>query len=126
MYRDASEGACEHNAGHRLPAWARRRGGPCRVRIAWPWCGVHGGLHNEAATAFHSSDWSRVIARRNEIRMYGAFVLLVTLSASALSTLALTLSGIFPIRRAGILPIPLLIYVLCWLGETGQLSEKYS
>ncbi len=61
--------------------------------------GVHGGLHNEAATAFHSSDWSRVIARRNEIRMYGAFVLLVALSVSALSTLALTLSGIFPASR---------------------------
>jgi hypothetical protein len=71
--------------------------------------GVHGGLHNEAGTAYHFSDWSRTIARQDEIRLYGAFVLLVTLSVSALSTLALSLSGIFPGSRrkqSRSLPIP--------------------
>jgi hypothetical protein len=40
-----------------------------------------------------------VIARRNEIRLYGAFVLLTTLSVAALFTLALFVGGIFPARR---------------------------
>jgi hypothetical protein len=61
--------------------------------------GFHGGLHNEAATAYYSSDWPRVIVRRNEIRLYGAFVLLTTLSVAALFTLALFVGGIFPARR---------------------------
>jgi DNA-binding transcriptional ArsR family regulator len=38
--------------------------------------GVHGGLHSEAGTTYHSSCWSRAIARQDEIRMCGAFVLL--------------------------------------------------
>jgi hypothetical protein len=61
--------------------------------------GFHGGLHNEAATAYHSSDWSPAIARRDEIRLYGAFVLLTTLSVLALFTLAVFIGGIFPARR---------------------------
>jgi hypothetical protein len=61
--------------------------------------GFQGGLHNEAITAYYSSDWSRAIARQNEIRLYGAFVLLTTLSVSALVTLALFVGGIFPARR---------------------------
>jgi hypothetical protein len=61
--------------------------------------GFHGGLHNEAGMAYYSSDWSRVIARHNEIRLYGAFILLITLSVSALFTLALFVGGIFPARR---------------------------
>ena len=61
--------------------------------------GFHGGLHNEATTAYYSSDWSRAIARHNELRLYGAFVLLTTLSVSALVTLALFVGGIFPARR---------------------------
>jgi hypothetical protein len=51
--------------------------------------GVHGGLHNEVAATYHSSDWSQAIARGNEIRLYGAFVLLTTLSVLALLSLAL-------------------------------------
>jgi hypothetical protein len=61
--------------------------------------GFHGGLHNEATTAYYSSDWSRAIAGHNELRLYGAFVLLTTLSVSALVTLALFVGGIFPARR---------------------------
>jgi len=61
--------------------------------------GFHGGLHNEAGMAYYSSDWSRAIARHNEIRLYGAFVLLTTLSVSASVTLALFVGGIFPARR---------------------------
>jgi hypothetical protein len=60
--------------------------------------GFHGGLHNEATTAYYSSDWSRAIARHNELRLYGAFVLLTTLSVSALVTLALFVGGIFSVR----------------------------
>ena len=65
--------------------------------------GFHGGLHNEATTAYYSSDWSRAIARHNELRLYGAFVLLTTLSVSALVTLALFVGGIF--RRGGSLEV---------------------
>jgi hypothetical protein len=61
--------------------------------------GFHGGLHNEATTAYYSSDWSPTIARYNEIRLYGAFVLLMTLSVSALVTFGLFIAGIFPARR---------------------------
>src|SRR5262249_15769543 len=61
--------------------------------------GFHGGLHNEVGTAYYSSDWSRAIARHNELRLYGAFVLLTTLSVSALFTLALFVGVIFPARR---------------------------
>src|SRR5262249_4361391 len=61
--------------------------------------GFHGGLHNEATTAYYSTEWSRVLARRNKIRLYGAFVLLTTLSVAALFTLALFVAAIFPARR---------------------------
>ena len=61
--------------------------------------GFHGGLHNEAGMAYYSSDWSQAIARHNEIRLYGAFVLLTKLSVLALVTLALFVGGIFPARR---------------------------
>jgi hypothetical protein len=61
--------------------------------------GFHGGLHNEAGVAYYSRDWSRAIARHNDIRLYGAFVLPTTLSVSALVTLALFVGRIFPARR---------------------------
>ena len=61
--------------------------------------GLHRGLHNKAGTAYYSSDWSRAIARHNELRLYGAFVLLTKLSVLALVTLALFVGGIFPARR---------------------------
>jgi hypothetical protein len=61
--------------------------------------GFHGGLHNEATTAYYSSDWSRATIRCNELRLYGAFVLLTILSVSALLTLALFVGRIFPMRR---------------------------
>ena len=61
--------------------------------------GLHGGLHNEAGAIYHSSGGRHVIAGREEIRLYGAFVLLGILGVIALATLARFVGGIFPPRR---------------------------
>ena len=61
--------------------------------------GFHGGMHNEAGAIYHSGGWRYAIARREEIRLYGAFVLLAIVGVIALATLALFVSGIFPPRQ---------------------------
>ena|SRR5437868_13219948 len=61
--------------------------------------GFHGGLHNEAGAIYDSSGGRHAIAGREEIRLYGAFVLLGIVGVIALATLALFVSGIFPPRR---------------------------
>src|SRR5205085_12136028 len=58
--------------------------------------GLHGGLHNEAGAIYDSSGGRHAIAGREEIRLYGAFVVLGILGVIALSTLARFLVGIFP------------------------------
>ena len=55
--------------------------------------GLHGGLHNEAGAIYDSS------GGREEIRLYGAFVLLGILGVTALATLARFVGGIFLPRR---------------------------
>ena len=61
--------------------------------------GFHGGLHNEAGAIYDSSGGRHAIAGREEIRLYGAFVLLGILGVIALATLARFVGGIFPPRR---------------------------
>ena len=61
--------------------------------------GLHGGLHNEAGAIYDSSGGRHPIAGREEIRLYGAFVLLGILGVIALATLARFVGGIF--HRAG-------------------------
>jgi len=61
--------------------------------------GFHGGMHNEAGAIYHSGGWRYAIARREEIRLYGAFVLLAIVGVIALVTLALFVGGIFPPHR---------------------------
>ena len=61
--------------------------------------GFHGGLHNEAGAIYDSSGGRHAIAGREEIRLYGAFVLLGILGVTALATLARFVGGIFPPRR---------------------------
>ena len=61
--------------------------------------GLHGGLHNEAGAIHDSSGGRHAIAGREEIRLYGAFVLLGILGVTALATLAGFVGGIFPPRR---------------------------
>src|SRR5947208_7539809 len=68
--------------------------------------GLHGGLHNEAGAIYHSSGGRHVIAGREEIRLYGAFVLLGILGVIALATLARFVGGIFPPRRKHHRPAP--------------------
>ena len=63
--------------------------------------GFHGGMHNEAGAMYDSSAGRHAIAGREEIRLYGAFVLLGIVGVIALATLALFVSGIFPPRRKG-------------------------
>ena len=61
--------------------------------------GFHGGLHNEAGAIYDSSGGRHAIAGREEIRLYGAFVLLGILGVTALATLARFVGGIFAPRR---------------------------
>ena len=61
--------------------------------------GLHGGLHNEAGAIYDSSGGRHPMAGREEIRLYGAFVLLGILGVIALATLARFVGGIFPPRR---------------------------
>ena len=61
--------------------------------------GFHGGMHNEAGARYDSSGGRHAIAGREEIRLYGAFVLLGIVGVIAVATLALFVSGIFPPRR---------------------------
>ena len=61
--------------------------------------GFHGGMHNEAGAIYDSSGGRHAIAGREEIRLYGAFVLLGIVGVIAVATLALFVSGIFPPRR---------------------------
>ena len=61
--------------------------------------GLHGGLHNEAGAIYDSIGGRHAIAGREEIRLYGAFVLLGIVGVIAVATLALFVSGIFPPRR---------------------------
>ena len=61
--------------------------------------GFHGGMHNEAGAIYNSSGGRHAIAGREEIRLYGAFVLLCILGVTALATLALFVGGIFPPHR---------------------------
>ena len=77
-----------------------------RVVLALVFCislgiliGLHGGLHNEAGAMYHSNAGSRAVAGPEMIRLYGAFVLLPILGVVALATLALSVGGIFPLRR---------------------------
>jgi hypothetical protein len=60
--------------------------------------GFHGGMHNEAGAIYDSSGGRHAIGGREEIRLYGAFVLLGILGVIALATLALFVGGIFPPR----------------------------
>ena len=68
--------------------------------------GLHGGLHNEAGAIYDSSGGRHAIAGREEIRLYGAFVLLGILGVIALATLARFVGGIFPPRRKHHRPAP--------------------
>jgi hypothetical protein len=61
--------------------------------------GFHGGMHNEAGAIYDSGGRGRAIAGKEEIRLYGAFVLLGIVGVIALVTLALFVSGIFPPHR---------------------------
>ena len=61
--------------------------------------GLHGGLHNEAGAIYDSSGGRHAIAGRQEIRWYGAFVLLGILGVTALATLARFVGGIFTRRK---------------------------
>ena len=62
--------------------------------------GIGGGLHNEAAMQYYPNDISAPDSLHEAIRLYGALVFLPILSASALTTVALFVSGItFPGRR---------------------------
>src|SRR5438874_11134501 len=61
--------------------------------------GFHGGMHNEAGAIYDSSGGRHAIAGREEIRLYGAFVLLGIVGVIAVATLALFVSGSFPPRR---------------------------
>ena len=58
--------------------------------------GFHGGLHNEAGAIYGSGVGKHPVAGRQEIRLYGAFVLLGILGVIALATLARFVGGIFP------------------------------
>jgi len=58
--------------------------------------GIHGGLHNEAAAQYRSDDLSAMNGIHESVRLYGALVFLITLSASALTTVALFVSRMFP------------------------------
>ena len=68
--------------------------------------GFHGGLHNEAGAIYDSSGGRHPMAGREEIRLYGAFVLLGILGVIALATLARFVGGIFPPRRKHHRPAP--------------------
>jgi hypothetical protein len=68
--------------------------------------GLHGGLHNEAGAIYDSSGGRHPMAGREEIRLYGAFVLLGILGVIALATLARFVGGIFPPRRKHHRPAP--------------------
>jgi len=68
--------------------------------------GLHGGLHNEAGAIYDSSGGRHPMAGAEEIRLYGAFVLLGILGVIALSTLARFVGGIFPPRRKHHRPAP--------------------
>src|SRR5213080_5151054 len=68
--------------------------------------GFHGGLHNEAGAIYDSSSGRHAIAGKEEIRLYGAFVLLGILGVIALATLARFVGGIFPPRRKHHRPVP--------------------
>src|SRR6266705_6387648 len=61
--------------------------------------GFPGGMHNEAGAIYDSSGGRHAIAGREEIRLYGAFVLLGILGVTALATLARFVGGIFAPRR---------------------------
>jgi hypothetical protein len=61
--------------------------------------GFHGGLHNEAGAIHDSGGGRHAIAGREEIRLYGAFVLLGILGVTALATLARFVGGIFTRRK---------------------------
>jgi hypothetical protein len=58
--------------------------------------GIHGGLHNEAAMQYRFTDVSAMNRIHEAIRLYGASVFLTVLSASALTTVALFVSRMFP------------------------------
>jgi hypothetical protein len=68
--------------------------------------GFHGGLHNEAGAIYNSSGGRHAIAGKEEIRLYGAFVLLGIVGVMALATLALFVGGIFRSRRKHHLSAP--------------------
>src|SRR6266566_7471516 len=68
--------------------------------------GLHGGLHNEAGAIYDSGGGRHSIAGKEEIRLYGAFVLLGILGVIALATLARFVGGIFPPRRKHHRPAP--------------------
>ena len=68
--------------------------------------GFHGGLHNEAGAIYDSSGGRHPMAGAEEIRLYGAFVLLGILGVIALATLARFVGGIFPPRRKHHRPAP--------------------
>jgi len=68
--------------------------------------GFHGGMHNEAGAIYDSRGGRHAIAGREEIRLYGAFVLLGILGVTALATLARFVGGIFPRRRENRRSVP--------------------
>ena len=61
--------------------------------------GFHGGMHNEAGAIYDSDGGRHALAGKEEIRLYGAFVLLAIVGVIALATLTLFVSGIFPPRQ---------------------------
>jgi len=61
--------------------------------------GFHGGMHNEAGAIYDSGGGRHALAGKEEVRLYGAFVLLGIVGLVALATLALFVSEIFPPRR---------------------------
>jgi hypothetical protein len=68
--------------------------------------GTHGGLHNEAGAIYDAAGARHAITGREEIRLYGAFVLLCILGVISLVTLALFVGGIFSRRRKRHRPAP--------------------
>src|SRR5205823_8111592 len=61
--------------------------------------GFHGGLHNEAGAIYDSRVGKHAVAGKEEIRLYGAFVLLCILGLIALAILALFVGVFFAPRR---------------------------
>ena len=87
--------------------------------------GVHGGLHNEAAAHYRSDDLSAMNGTHGAIRLYGALVFLTILSASALTTVALFVSRMFPASHRNVLRLRLRKRSNQSLQPTADREENY-